>query len=159
MADEQGKSGPPIRNLSDLIFTSESSGPPRRPSALEQLFYSIPSSLTPSPPPMIPQRWFKDQTIHIDGYTFERCRFDRCALVTEQATFSFRECFISPDCRIYFKGPALKVARLLMHVLQLQQRANARQVPDARLAVTTGYGMTMYRYGGTAAAAVLERVE
>jgi hypothetical protein len=32
-------------------------------------------------------------------------------------------------------------------------------VKDARLAVTTGYGMTMYRYGGTAAAAVLERAE
>jgi len=42
-------------------------------------------------------------------------------------------------------------------VLQLQHRAGERQVKDARLAVTSGYGMTMYRYGGTAAAAVLER--
>jgi acetyl-CoA acetyltransferase len=44
-------------------------------------------------------------------------------------------------------------------VLQLQHRAGERQVKGAKLAVTTGYGMTMYRYGGTAAAAVLERVE
>jgi acetyl-CoA acetyltransferase len=44
-------------------------------------------------------------------------------------------------------------------VLQLQQRAGARQVKGARLAVATGYGMTMYRYGGTAAAAVLERAQ
>jgi acetyl-CoA acetyltransferase len=44
-------------------------------------------------------------------------------------------------------------------VLQLQQRAGARQVKDARLAVATGYGMTMYRYGGTAGAAILERSE
>jgi acetyl-CoA acetyltransferase len=44
-------------------------------------------------------------------------------------------------------------------VLQLQHRAGERQVKGARLAVTTGYGMTMYRYGGTAAAAILERVE
>ena len=44
-------------------------------------------------------------------------------------------------------------------VLQLQRRAGERQVKDAKLAVATGYGMTMYRYGGTAAAAVLERVE
>jgi acetyl-CoA acetyltransferase len=44
-------------------------------------------------------------------------------------------------------------------VLQLQRRAGERQVKNARLAVATGYGMTMYRYGGTAAAAVLERVE
>ena len=44
-------------------------------------------------------------------------------------------------------------------VLQLQHRAGERQVKGARLAVATGYGMTMYRYGGTAAAAVLERAE
>ncbi|MBX9827354.1 MAG: thiolase family protein [Xanthobacteraceae bacterium] len=44
-------------------------------------------------------------------------------------------------------------------VLQLQHRAGERQVKGARLAVATGYGMTMYRYGGTAAAAILERVE
>src|SRR5215813_10481084 len=44
-------------------------------------------------------------------------------------------------------------------VLQLQHRAGARQVEGARLAVTTGYGMTLYRYGGTAAAAVLEGAE
>src|SRR3954471_11990595 len=44
-------------------------------------------------------------------------------------------------------------------VLQLQHRAGERQVKGARLAVTTGYGMTMYRYGGTASAAVLERAE
>jgi acetyl-CoA acetyltransferase len=42
-------------------------------------------------------------------------------------------------------------------VLQLQHRAGERQVPNAQLALATGYGMTMYRYGGTAAAAVLER--
>jgi acetyl-CoA acetyltransferase len=44
-------------------------------------------------------------------------------------------------------------------VLQLQHRAGERQVQGARLAVASGYGMTMYRYGGTAAAAILERVE
>ena len=44
-------------------------------------------------------------------------------------------------------------------VLQLQHRAGERQVKGARLALATGYGMTMYRYGGTAAAAILERVE
>jgi acetyl-CoA acetyltransferase len=44
-------------------------------------------------------------------------------------------------------------------VLQLQHRAGKRQVKGAKLAVATGYGMTMYRYGGTAAAAILERVE
>jgi acetyl-CoA acetyltransferase len=56
-------------------------------------------------------------------------------------------------------GPAGGLNGISEAVLQLQHRAGARQVRGARLAVTTGYGMTMYRYGGTAAAAVLERVE
>jgi len=42
-------------------------------------------------------------------------------------------------------------------VLQLQHRAGERQVKDAKLGLVTGYGMTMYRYGATAGAAVLER--
>jgi acetyl-CoA acetyltransferase len=56
-------------------------------------------------------------------------------------------------------GPAGGLNGISEAVLQLQHRAGARQVQNARLAVATGYGMTMYRYGGTAAAAVLERVE
>ena len=56
-------------------------------------------------------------------------------------------------------GPAGGLNGISEAVLQLQHRAGERQVRGARLAVATGYGMTMYRYGGTAAAAVLERVE
>jgi len=56
-------------------------------------------------------------------------------------------------------GPAGGLNGISEAVLQLQHRAGARQVDGARLAVTTGYGMTLYRYGGTAAAAVLERAE
>jgi acetyl-CoA acetyltransferase len=56
-------------------------------------------------------------------------------------------------------GPAGGLNGISEAVLQLQHRAGERQVANARLAVVTGYGMTMYRYGGTAAAAVLERVE
>jgi len=56
-------------------------------------------------------------------------------------------------------GPAGGLNGISEAVLQLQHRAGARQVRGARLAVATGYGMTMYRYGGTAAAAVLERME
>lgn len=55
-------------------------------------------------------------------------------------------------------GPAGGLNHISEAVLQLQHRAGTRQVAGARRAVATGYGMTMYRYGGTAAAAVLERV-
>jgi acetyl-CoA acetyltransferase len=56
-------------------------------------------------------------------------------------------------------GPAGGLNGISEAVLQLQHRAGERQVKDARVAVATGYGMTMYRYGGTAAAAILERQE
>ena len=56
-------------------------------------------------------------------------------------------------------GPAGGLNGISEAVLQLQRRAGERQVKDARLAVATGYGMTMFRYGGTAAAAILERQE
>jgi acetyl-CoA acetyltransferase len=55
-------------------------------------------------------------------------------------------------------GPAGGLNHITEAVLQLQHRAGERQVAGAKLAITTGYGMTMYRYGGTAAAAVLERM-
>jgi acetyl-CoA acetyltransferase len=54
-------------------------------------------------------------------------------------------------------GPAGGLNGISEAVLQLQHRTGERQVPNAHLAVVTGYGMTMYRYGGTAAAAILER--
>jgi acetyl-CoA acetyltransferase len=44
-------------------------------------------------------------------------------------------------------------------VRQLQHCAGDRQVPNARLAVVSGYGMVMYRYGACVGAAVLERGE
>ncbi len=56
-------------------------------------------------------------------------------------------------------GPAGGLNGISEAILQLRHAAGARQVAGARLAVATGYGMTMYRYGGTAAAAILERVE
>jgi acetyl-CoA acetyltransferase len=55
-------------------------------------------------------------------------------------------------------GPAGGLNGIAEAALQLQHRAGERQVQDARLAVATGYGMTMYRYGGTAGAVVLERM-
>lgn len=54
-------------------------------------------------------------------------------------------------------GPAGGLNGVAEAVLQLQGRAGERQVAEARRAVVTGYGMTVYRNGATAAAAVLER--
>jgi acetyl-CoA acetyltransferase len=54
-------------------------------------------------------------------------------------------------------GPAGCLNGISEVTLQLQNRAGTRQVPDAKLGLSTGYGMTMYRYGATAGATILER--
>jgi acetyl-CoA acetyltransferase len=54
-------------------------------------------------------------------------------------------------------GAAGGMIGLVEAVVQLLDQAGDRQVTDARLAVVTGYGMVLYRYGACANAVVLER--
>jgi len=117
MSSTPGKPDP--FNLGDIL--SERFTPPPKLEGLADLIQEIVrvrSPEPPLPPPPIQGQWFKDQTLYIDGYTFVGCRFDRCNLITQWATFTFRSCFISPDCRLYFQGPALKLVRLMMHDLR-----------------------------------------
>ena len=55
-------------------------------------------------------------------------------------------------------GAAGGLHGLVEAVVQLRGEALERQVPDARTALVSGYGMVLYRFGACANAAVLERV-
>jgi len=119
MADEP-KPAPTFAESLAALFMPQPSG--------DITFSQLAAALAGLPAtPTIQLRWFKNETIYIDGYAFEDCRFDGCQLVTEMATFAFRRCYIAPNCRVYFNGAALKTVRLLMHLLRGQNRIKVRQ--------------------------------
>ncbi len=73
--------------------------------------YSILSKLLASFPYRIEGQWFYNQRIILDGYTFVRCRFDSCDILTSKGTFVIDHCFFS-TCRFTFQDEAWKIVRL-----------------------------------------------
>lgn len=84
----------------------------------------------PPPPPAVPgtglesiftalaelakninSRYYKNQVIYVDGYTFTNCCFHNCALVTDLGTFSLRSCTIA-NCQFRYGPNALRILRL-----------------------------------------------
>jgi len=113
-----------LRALAAILAKSQPTKPGdtaslSNPSILSQWLASMSA---PPAPPVVQDRWFKDQTLNIDGYTFVRCRFDSCSFITEHASFAFHACYIEVDCSVFFRGPSLKIAKLLMHQLALRGR-------------------------------------
>jgi len=58
------------------------------------------------------EQYFLNQTVYIDDYTFVKCRFDKCHLVTFKGTFKFNHCIIDPSTIIQYGGESLKIATL-----------------------------------------------
>lgn len=57
-------------------------------------------------------RYYKDQEVHLDGYTFTNCCFNNCRLITETGIFALRSCLIFPNCTFQYGPAAARVIRL-----------------------------------------------
>jgi hypothetical protein len=61
--------------------------------------------------PKVENQWYHNQQINIDGYNFQRCRFDNCKIITSKGSFSFDHCFFS-NCTFMYNDEALKIVKL-----------------------------------------------
>lgn len=57
-------------------------------------------------------QYFLNQTVYIDDYTFVKCRFDNCRLVTYKGTFKFEHSVLDATTTILYGGEALKIVKL-----------------------------------------------
>ena len=61
--------------------------------------------------PHVQDRYYKNQTVVLDGYTFTNCCFHNCVLVTETGTFSLKSCAVW-NCQIRYGPNAVRIIRL-----------------------------------------------
>jgi hypothetical protein len=73
-------------------------------------------------------KWFRNQEINIDGYSFSNCRFDSCTITTSKGSFSFDHCYLS-NCRIIYGEAAQKTVRLYIWGAQMGGEAAASLYP------------------------------
>lgn len=56
-------------------------------------------------------RYYENQSIHLDGYTFTNCRFLNCTLITDTGMFALRGCTFAKS-GVWFGPNAMKIVRL-----------------------------------------------
>jgi hypothetical protein len=59
----------------------------------------------------IRDRYYKGQTIRLDGYTFTNCCFHNCILITETGLFSIHSCTFA-NSTVQFGSSAQRIIRL-----------------------------------------------
>lgn len=69
--------------------------------------------MTQFTPPVISGRIFKNETVILDGFRFEKCRFENCTLVYSGGPADSAECYFAPDTLWKFEGPAGMVMQVL----------------------------------------------
>ena len=62
-------------------------------------------------------KWFSGNYIQLDGYEFERCRFDQCSLISANGDFIMKDCFISDNNKLLVCDGAQRVVTFLLYRL------------------------------------------
>ena len=57
-------------------------------------------------------RYYKDQKIYLDGYTFTNCCFSNCTLVVGAGVFALKSCMIMANCNVEYTQPAVRSIKL-----------------------------------------------
>jgi len=60
----------------------------------------------------VQNRYYKNQTIYLDGYTFDNCCFNNCSLITDIGTFVLRSCAIFDNCSLQYTPNAMRIIKL-----------------------------------------------
>jgi hypothetical protein len=72
----------------------------------------------------IENRFYKNSTIVLDGYSFKNCGFHNCVLVTNTGMFTLEGCGIT-DCTLQFGENAQKIIRFWHIIAGLNPRYSA----------------------------------
>lgn len=67
---------------------------------------------------LIVGQWFNNTPINLDGYHFQRCRFDNCIISSGRGDFQLTDCYIDETTKVFISRNSAKPIRLLMHRLQ-----------------------------------------
>lgn len=69
----------------------------------------------PPPPPVVKNLWYNNQTVKIDGWTFESCRFDNCLLIVHSSSFTLKNCHFDKSNSIQWGLSVIPVIQLFNH--------------------------------------------
>lgn len=56
--------------------------------------------------------YFNEKVVHLDGYKFISCRFDRCELVVHTPYFILEQCVIDASCSIVYGKDVSRIIKL-----------------------------------------------
>ena len=74
--------------------------------------HGLPAWLQMTLIPEVKNLWFDKKELHLDGYRFISCRFDKCRLIVNSVNFEILDCFISEDTVLIFGNEVVKPIRL-----------------------------------------------